>query len=310
MRNIVGDKMNIKDAIDDYLNYCTFEKRLSKNTVKSYSYDLKEYLNFLSTQNITLIENVDSQDVIAFLKYLDYKKEATTSVAHKLTAIKNLHKYLYKQKILKKDIIEFIERPKLKKQLPNTLSIKEVEILLDISLKTAFDYRNKAMLELLYGTGLRISELVSLTIHSIDFENCIIRVMGKGKKERIIPLGEYSMNSLKQYMDRREKMMKGYINESLFLNNHGKPITRQGFFKILKKLLKEKGLNENISPHTLRHSFATHLLNNGADLRSIQEMLGHSDIATTKIYTHVSNKKIKEDYKKYHPRDHKEGVYK
>lgn len=299
--------MKLEDALDDYINYCMFEKRLSFNTKESYYYNLKDYVLFLKQQQIETVGEIEVQNVTDYLKYLTNKKEETTTIAHKLTSIKNLHKYLFQQKIVKQDVAEFIERPKLKKTIPNTLSMKEVELLLDIKTNTPFDYRNKAMLELIYGTGLRVSELVKLTTTQIDFENCVIRVMGKGSKERIIPLGEYSMDALKAYIEKRELLRKGYSCEALFLNNHGKAITRQGFFKLLKKLLQEKGLNQNVSPHTLRHSFATHLLNRGADLRSIQEMLGHSDISTTKIYTHVSDEKIKEDYQKYHPRDHKEG---
>ena len=182
----------------------------------------------------------------------------------------------------------------------------EVDLLLDIPLVTAFDYRNKAMLELMYGAGLRVSELVSLTVNQVDLENGMIRIMGKGRKEREIPIGEYGVYYLKLYLECRGQLIKHHHQEeALFLNNHGKQITRQGFFKILKELLLEKGLNPDVSPHTLRHSFATHLLSHGADLRSIQEMLGHSDISTTKIYTHVSDEKVTEDYKKYHPREHK-----
>lgn len=299
--------MRLKESIEDYLNYCTFEKRLSNNTIKSYDSDLRQYQSFLMKQGIINLNQVKVRDITGYLKWLDEQKEENSSIAHKLTTIKNLHKYLYQQKQVTIDVTETIERPKLRKKLPNTLSIEDVDLLLDIPLKTPFDYRNKAMLELLYGTGLRVSELVNLTIHSIDLENCVIIVYGKGSKERMIPLGEYCLESLQNYLDRREQLTKGYLTEQLFLNNHGKPITRQGFFKILKKLLKEKGLNPNVSPHTLRHSFATHLLNSGADLRSIQEMLGHSDISTTKIYTHVSDTKLKEDYHKYHPRDKKEG---
>lgn len=179
-------------------------------------------------------------------------------------------------------------------------------MLLDIPLVTPFDYRNKAMLELMYGAGLRVSETVSLTINQVDLEHGLLRIMGKGRKEREIPIGEYGIYYLKLYLEQRHFLIKkGKQVDALFLNNHGKQITRQGFFKILKSLLIEKGLNPDLSPHTLRHSFATHLLSRGADLRSIQEMLGHSDISTTKIYTHVSDEKVEADYKKYHPREHK-----
>ena len=175
-----------------------------------------------------------------------------------------------------------------------------MDLLLDISLNTPFDYRNKAMLELMYGCGLRVSELVSLTMNDIDMVNCFIRILGKGSKER------YAMEYLNYYLARRESLLKGKTCNQLFLNNHGTGISRQGFFKMLKALLLEKGLNPDVSPHTLRHSFATHLINRGADLRSIQEMLGHSDISTTKIYTRVSDDKVIEDYNEYHYRSKKE----
>ena len=214
--------------------------------------------------------------------------------------------YLVKEKLVKENISEFIERPKLKKALPKTLSPEDVEKLLDIPLNTPFDYRNKAMLELLYGCGLRISELIQLEINDIDEINCFIRISGKGNKEREVPLGEYAIYYLNLYLAHRSELLKNQNESKLFINNHGKGITRQGFFKILKALLKEKNLNCEASPHTLRHSFATHLVNRGADLRSVQEMLGHSDISTTKIYTKISDEKVIEDYQKYHLRNEKE----
>ncbi len=299
--------MKIIDAIDDFINYCIFEKGLSDKTRESYTNDLDVYREFLNEKGIYDVQNISSSEIKEFLKNRN-SIDKTTTIAHNLTVIKNFHSYLLKQNIMKEDPSEFVERPKLKKSLPKTLSIDDVDKLLDIELSSLFDYRNKAMLELMYGTGLRVSELVSLTVSDIDLTNCLVRVMGKGSKERKIPLGEYSVYYLKLYLDRRNSMLKGKPCDKLFLNNHGLGMTRQGFFKNLKQLLFEKGLNADISPHVLRHSFATHLLNRGADLRSIQEMLGHSDIATTKIYTHVSNEKVIEDYNKYHPRSHKGDV--
>ena len=200
-----------------------------------------------------------------------------------------------------------IDRPKLKKALPKTLSADDIDVLLDITLDTPFDYRNKAMLELMYGCGLRVSELIDIELNDVDMYNCLIRVYGKGNKERDIPVGEYAIHYLQLYLDNRSKLLKNNMNETkLFLNNHGKPMSRVGSFKNLKKLLQEKGLNPNVSPHTLRHSFATHLINRGADLRSIQEMLGHADISTTKIYTKVSDEKVIEDYNNYHLRSKKD----
>lgn len=297
--------MKISNAIDDFLNYCIFEKGLSDKTRESYQNDLLVYSDFLKGKGIDDVCLIKSSQIKEFLKARS--SEETSTIAHNLTVIKNFHSYLLKENIVRGNEAEFIERPKLKKALPKTLSVTDVDKLLDIELKTPFDYRNKAMLELMYGCGLRVSELVALEINDIDMTNCLIRIVGKGNKEREIPIGEYSIYYLMEYLKVREKLLKKKSCTKLFLNNHGNGMTRQGFFKNLKVILKEKGLSEAVSPHTLRHSFATHLINRGADLRSIQEMLGHADISTTKIYTRISDEKVLDDYDKYHPRSHKQG---
>ena len=297
--------MKISNAIDDFLNYCIFEKGLSDRTRESYQNDLLVYSDFLKGKGIDDVCFIKSSHIKEFLKARS--SEETSTIAHNLTVIKNFHSYLLKENIVRGNEAEFIERPKLKKALPKTLSVTDVDKLLDIELKTPFDYRNKAMLELMYGCGLRVSELVALEINDIDMTNCLIRIVGKGNKEREIPIGEYSIYYLMEYLKVREKLLKKKSCTKLFLNNHGNGMTRQGFFKNLKVILKEKGLSEAVSPHTLRHSFATHLINRGADLRSIQEMLGHADISTTKIYTRISDEKVLDDYDKYHPRSHKQG---
>lgn len=297
--------MKISNAIDDFLNYCIFEKGLSDKTRESYQNDLLVYSDFLKGKGIDDVCLIKSSHIKEFLKARS--SEETSTIAHNLTVIKNFHSYLLKENIVRGNEAEFIERPKLKKALPKTLSVTDVDKLLDIELKTPFDYRNKAMLELMYGCGLRVSELVALEINDIDMTNCLIRIVGKGNKEREIPIGEYSIYYLMEYLKVREKLLKKKSCTKLFLNNHGNGMTRQGFFKNLKVILREKGLNEAVSPHTLRHSFATHLINRGADLRSIQEMLGHADISTTKIYTRISDEKVLDDYDKYHPRSHKQG---
>ena len=299
--------MDLEESITDFLNYCLIDKGLSDNTYLSYKNDLNMYKAFLHQKNISNPEKISSADVIEFIEYLQKKDhDEITTVARKLTTIKNYHAYLEKEKIAPINVTLGIKRPKLKKTIAKTLSMDDINTLLDINLLTPFDYRNKAMLELVYGTGLRVSELVNLTLNNIDFTNCIIRIVGKGNKERIIPLGEDSMYYLNLYMEKRPLLEKNNLCEKLFLNNHGKGITRQGFFKILKNLLEEKHLNVEASPHTLRHSFATHLLEGGADLKSIQEMLGHSDISTTRMYTHVTNQKVTHDYNEYHPREKKD----
>ncbi len=304
--NIIGDDM--ENDIDDYKNYLTFERRMAKNTTNSYIKDLEEYKDYLKEKrNVFKTNNISKKDIESYLEYLSNNNFATTSLARKLTAIKNFHKYLFATNKIEKDESITIERPKLRKSLPNVLTIEEVDKLLDIKTITPFDYRNKAMLELLYGTGLRITEMLDLKLTDIDFENCIVRCFGKGSKERIVPIGEYIIDSLNQYLEngRNKLINQKKIVDYLFLNNRGSRISRFSFFKILKKLLREKDIKKDVSPHSLRHSFATHMLENGADLRSIQELLGHSDIATTRIYTHITNKKVQSDYIEYHPRSKK-----
>ncbi len=299
-------KIDIENDIDDYKNYLTFERRMAKNTVLSYEKDLINYKDYLIKKKIVSTKNIKKSDIEDYIEYLNKEKYTTTSVARKLTAIKNFHKYLFATNKLSEDVSLTIERPKLRKALPNVLTVNEVDMLLDVKIDSPFDYRNKAMLELLYGTGLRISEMLDLKLGDIDFENCIVRCFGKGSKERIVPIGEYIIDSLNEYLENgRNKLLGKKISDYLFLNKNGGRISRFSFFKIIKKLLRDKGIKKDVSPHSLRHSFATHMLENGADLRSIQELLGHSDIATTRIYTHITNKKVQNDYIEYHPRSKK-----
>lgn len=295
----------MQNDIEEFISHITFEKRLSKNTSNSYKNDLNKYKTFLEKQNIYKTCNISKSDIEKYLEYLKKEKLNTSSIARKLTTIKAFHNYLFQKQILNVDVSETIERPKLRKKLPKVLTVEEVDRLLNIECKTRFDYRNKSMLELMYGTGLRISELLDLKLNDFDLENCIIRCYGKGSKERIVPIGEYTMESLTDYLNIRSSLLKRKNCEYLFLNNLGGRLSRFSFFKILKKLLKEKKIYKEVSPHSLRHSFATHMLEYGADLRSIQELLGHSDIATTKIYTHISNNKIKKEYEEFHPRSKK-----
>lgn len=288
----------IDTYIDEFIEYLIIDKKYSENTIKSYKNDLKKFENYIKKQ----INNINENDIKNYIKYLNKENDDTKTISHNISTLRSFYKFLLIEKKVKNNPMEYIELPKIRKSLPKTLSIEEIDKLLDIKLKDAFSYRNKAMLELMYSSGLRVSELVNVNIHNIDTSNCIIRIMGKGSKERIVPLGDYAINYLELYLkEYREKLVKKEMNDYLFLNNHGKKMTRQGFFKILKQLAKEKNIKTEFSPHTLRHSFATHLLNGGADLRSIQEMLGHESISTTQIYTHVSKEKLKENYNNFHP---------
>ncbi len=297
----------LKNDISDYENYLIFERRMAKNTTSSYIRDLKDYAKYLEDKlKIEESNKVKKEHIENYIEHLSKDNYNAKSIARKLTAIKNFHKYLYATNKLESDPSITIERPKIRKTLPNVLTIEEVDNLLNIKCDTPFDYRNKAMLELLYGTGLRISEMLDLKLGDIDFENCIVRCYGKGSKERIVPIGEYIIDALNNYLENgRNKLLGKKISDYLFLNSRGGRISRFSFFKILKKLLISKGIKKDVSPHSLRHSFATHMLENGADLRSIQELLGHCDISTTRIYTHITNKKVQNDYIEYHPRSKK-----
>lgn len=300
------NKKIINEDIDNYIKFTKYERKLSSETSKNYEYDLLHFKKYLLDNNIKDLKKVTQNNIEQYIIYLDKDKDAK-SISRNITSINNFYKFLLIDKKIKVNPCEYISRPKLPKRLPNVLTIEEVDNLLDIELKTVFDYRNKAMLELLYSTGLRISEAVNLTTRDIDFVNCVVRCVGKGSKERIVPINDYSLNYIKMYYDKRYLLLKKHeINDYVFLNNHGKILTRQGFNKILTGILKDKGITKTITPHMLRHSFATHLLNGGANLRSIQILLGHSDITTTMIYTHISKEKIKKDYQKYHPRGKEE----
>lgn len=288
----------MEKEIENFIEYLIIEKKYSKNTVSSYERDLKKFSNNLNNKKINEITRKDIQN---YLKDLN-KDHNPRSTSRNISTLKSFYKYLKINKIVKVNPMDQINNPKTKKALPKVLSEEEINDLLDIELKTNFDYRNKAMLELMYSSGLRVSELINLNVNDIDLENDTVKIFGKGSKERIIPLNDFAKEALREYiMVHRKELFKHGENNYLFLNNHGNKMTRQGFFKILKKIAQEKNIKTDFSPHTLRHSFATHLLKYGADLRSIQELLGHSDISSTQIYTHVTNEKLENDYKEYHP---------
>lgn len=283
--------------IDEFIDYLRFEKKYSENTISSYTLDLKKFTNYIKKD----YDKIKKEDIQKYIQNLS-KEESSLSVSRTISTLKSFYKFLEINKYTKTNPLTLISNPKQPKTLPKVLSEEEVNKLLDINLKTDFDYRNKAMLELMYGSGLRVSELINLNVNDIDVNNCTVRIFGKGSKERIIPLNEYATEAINNYiLYHRTALFKHGENNYLFLNNHGNKMTRQGFFKILKKLAKEKNIKTEFSPHTLRHSFATHLLKYGADLRSIQELLGHSDISTTQIYTHITNEKLQKNYQEYHP---------
>lgn len=274
------------------LEYLYTEYNTSKNTRNSYLYDLKE-LALYYNKNISYLSKEEIQE------YLRQKKISARSKAHYITVFKSFYNFLVKENIIKENPMETIKMPKLEKKLPEYLSVEEVEKILNIKTNTAYEKRNKAMLEMLYATGMRISELINLTMSNIYLEENLVKVMGKGSKERIIPFNDYAKEYLTHYLEyARPELLGIKTSEYVFISSRHSNISRQAFFKTLKNICKENGIQKDVSPHTLRHSFATHMLHNGADLRIVQELLGHSDIATTQIYTHLTNELLEHEYEK------------
>ena len=284
-----------EELITKYLEYLKYERNLSPNTLSSYQNDLK---SLASKHNLLKLTAKEADT------YFQNIPLSAKSKAHTLTVLNSFYLFLVSENILKTNPFSQIKQPKLPKHLPEYLTIEEVDKLLDINLVDAYSYRNKAMLETLYATGMRVSELVNLEMVNIDLTDEIVRIMGKGRKERIVPLTDIAVKYLKIYItEYRPSLLGNTTSNYLFISRNQKNISRQAFFKLIKSLCVEKGIHKSISPHTIRHSFATHLLANGADLRVIQELLGHEDISTTQIYTHLSNMEIKKDYE-LHPRNH------
>ncbi|TQR24227.1 site-specific tyrosine recombinase XerD [Bacillus safensis] len=295
----------MNDQLSDFIHFMTVERGLSENTIVSYKRDLQNYLSFLMThEQLTDMNDVTRLHIIHYLKQLKEEgKSSKTSVRH-LSSIRSFHQFLLREKVTTDDPSWNIETQKTERTLPKVLSLGEVEKLLDTpNQNTPFDYRDKAMLELLYATGIRVSEMLDLTLADVHLTMGFIRCFGKGRKERIVPIGEAAASAIEEYIEKgRSKLLKKQPSDALFLNHHGKKMSRQGFWKNLKKRAIEAGIQKELTPHTLRHSFATHLLENGADLRAVQEMLGHADISTTQIYTHVTKTRLKDVYHKFHPR--------
>jgi len=284
----------LNDNIENYLNYLKYERKLSPNTYQSYRYNLIKISHYFENKDLLYLTDDDIR------MYLYNSKESSKTNAHYLTVLKSFYDYMLDIELINVNPCENIKSPKLEKKLPKFLTEEEVLKLLNIKCQKPIDYRNKAMLEVLYATGMRITELLNLQLSNINENDGVVKVMGKGRKERIIPIGEITIKYLNLYINNYRKfILNTKQSEYVFVNYNGSRMSRQGFFKILKRLCNEAGIKKEISPHVIRHSFATHLLNNGADLRIIQELLGHENISTTEIYSHISNEKIKEDYSKH-----------
>jgi len=288
--------------IDQFINYLRLERGLADNTIQAYSRDLSSFARFLAQQDLSPL-TVSRDQIIHYLSSLKGSL-SVRSLSRNLSAIRMFFRFLASEGHIRENPARLLETPRLSRNLPNVLSTDEVERLLarpDPS--TPRGNRDRAMLELLYATGLRVSELVGLTVLNVNLESGYIRTLGKGAKERLVPLGGKAIEAVRDYLaDSRPRMLRGTNLPYLFLNFRGRPLTRQGFWKIIKEYGKAAGIKKQITPHTIRHSFASHLLQGGADLRAVQVMLGHEDISTTQIYTHVTRDKLREIHEKYHPR--------
>ncbi|MGD6831381.1 site-specific tyrosine recombinase XerD [Sutcliffiella halmapala] len=295
----------MQEHLKDFMHYLVVEKGLADNTIVSYERDLKAYILYISkVEKVASLDHVTRATIVQFLKFLHEKGKSSKTISRHIASIRSFHQFLLREKVTTQDPTVHLDRPKAEQKLPQVLSVEEVQALLDSpDTSKEIGIRDKAMLELLYATGMRVSELISLNLSDVHLTMGFVRCIGKGNKERIIPLGKLAQQAVHTYIvESRGRLKKKKVTDALFLNHHGNRLTRQGYWKILKKLSKEAGIEKDLTPHTLRHSFATHLLENGADLRAVQEMLGHADISTTQIYTHVTKTRMKDVYSMFHPR--------
>lgn len=294
--------------LDEYISYLRLERNLSANTISSYKNDITEYFEFIKKAGIKNINKV-SEDVLEnFLSYLkdkkfNDKKLTMSSIARKVSAVRQFHKFIFSDGLANNLPISDFKPPKKIKHLPGVLSVSEIEKIMELQdANVPIIIRNKAIIETMYGSGLRVSETVNLDVGDVDFSDAIIRCLGKGSKERIVPVGTHALKAISKYISEvRDSLIGKKTTSALFLNFRGDRLSRVSCWKIIKKAASVAGIKKVITPHSLRHSFATHLLENGADLRAVQEMLGHVSISTTQIYTHVSRKHLHDIYKKYHP---------
>jgi len=282
--------------INDFKSYLELERNYSNNTSLSYVKDVTLFSDFIK-KDLLLVDKKDIE------KYIRSLNKSSKTISHVISSLKSFYNYYMRMGNINSNPTDEIDRPKIEKKIPEFLTLEEVSSLLNFKVNNEFEARNKAILELLYSSGLRISELTSLELSNIDLDECLVRVMGKGSKERIVPLGDYAIEALKEYIYFYRPMLNKNNSSYIFLNNRGGVLSRQFIFKVIKEECIKKGIRKNVSPHTLRHTFATHLLKNGADLRIIQELLGHENLSTTQIYTHLTNDKLKHDYEDYFPRN-------
>lgn len=293
-------------AVEDYIHFIQVERQLSVNTLASYRRDLESYVHFLKeAEGMSDFSVVERTTILRHLEQLRAQGKTSRTVARHISSIRSFHQFLLREKRAETDPTVHLEMPTIEQKLPNILSIEEIEALLTAPNKSKPQgIRDLAMLELLYGSGMRISELIALDLADIHLTMGFVRVFGKGGKERIIPLGKSALSAINAYLNGARSQLQGKYpkTDAFFINQRGKRLTRQGCWKLMKEHALKAGIQHELTPHTLRHSFATHLVENGADLRAVQEMLGHADISTTQIYTHISKTRLSEVYKQFHPR--------
>lgn len=296
--------MAINNILMDYLHYLKVERGLSENTINSYGIDLKLFLEYLRENEIPSFKQVNKEVIVNYMQSEKNNNKANSSILRSVSSLRKFFQYLAQKKIIEKDPMLLIDTPKKKQHLPQVLTKEEVEKLLrSPNTGQVLGLRDRAMLELMYATGLRISEIINLKLEDLHLTMGTLQTLGKGHKERIVPVGDEAIKWVNRYLEEaRPKLLKQKRSNYLFLNFHGNNLTRQGVWKNLKAEVRKAGIQKNITPHTLRHSFATHILENGADLRIVQELLGHADISTTQIYTHLSNKQLADIYNRAHPR--------
>ncbi len=297
----------MKDEIEEYLHFLKIERGLSENTIQSYQRDLNQYSLFLNERQIDSLDDIDRYIVLDFLEHLKNTDKSSATIIRMISTLRKYHQFLRQERFTDNDPMQHIDTPKKAQKLPKTLSIKEVEKIIESpDTSSCLGIRDRAILEVMYATGLRVTELISLKLDDLHLSLGLLQTIGKGDKERIIPLGDVAIKWIEIYLEKsRPELLAKNTKEKpniLFLNYKGEGFSRQGIWKNLKVYVTHAGIEKEVTPHTLRHSFATHLLENGADLRVVQELLGHADISTTQIYTHISKKRMADVYKAYFPR--------
>lgn len=298
-----------QDTLQTYLYFLRIERGLSENTIKSYERDINQYLRYIEKNKIGTLNEITRYHILSFLQKQRELGKSSNSIVRMVSSLRKFHQYLAQEKITNHDPMELIDTPKKAKTLPEVISLDSVEKLIEISdINTTLGLRDRAILELMYATGLRITELCELKMNELHLTMSLIQTRGKGNKERIIPISDTAKKWLELYLETSRVTLNNKTSTDspyVFLNNQGGSLSRQGVWKKIKLLVKKAGITKNVTPHTLRHSFATHLLENGADLRIVQELLGHADISTTQIYTHITKQRLQSVYKNYHPRANK-----